>query len=85
MPFADVESFLGAPAEYDIPVMPRQLPIAGGSRTVTSLGGGHETLRLAKASSTLNRSRFIMIMVSDLKALKVPRHFDYRRVKCSVI
>ena len=25
MPFADVESFLGATAEYDIPVMPRQL------------------------------------------------------------
>jgi hypothetical protein len=25
MPFADVESFLGVPVEYDIPVMPRPL------------------------------------------------------------
>jgi len=37
MPFVDVESFLGAPAEYDIPVMPRQLPRRWWVTTVTSL------------------------------------------------
>jgi hypothetical protein len=81
MPFADAESFAGAPAEYDIPVMPRQSHHHWwAAHSHTSLREGNETRKIEGEDvfADLSVSPFI---VSHWDVLEVPRRFNYRRIK----